>query len=186
VAAVLLIFSRSAIDFRVTNALGSALLGLAVFLVWIAPDVLWPDYRNHWIFTNALTGDVRSSVPDAVRSSLIFLVFRSVGCVLLVPVIEELFWRGWLPRWIVDAEDFRRAPLGVYTALSFWASALLFASEHGPFWDVGLIAGVAYNWWMIRTRSLADCILTHAVTNGALSVYVLAAGNGSIGCSCYR
>ena len=71
--------------------------------------------------------------------------------------------------------DFRRVPPGAYAAVSFWLGSLLFASEHGPFWEVGLIAGMAYNWWMIRTKSLADCILTHAVTNGALSVYVLAA-----------
>ena len=176
VAAVLLIFSRNAIDLRVKNAMGSVLLGLAVFAIWIAPDTLWPGYRSHWLFTNSITGAVQSSISDAARSSAVFLAFRSIGCVLLVPVIEELFWRGWLPRWIADGEDFRRAPVGVYTALSFWVGALLFASEHGPFWEVGLVAGVTYNWWMIRTRSLADCILTHAVTNGALSVYVVAAG----------
>jgi hypothetical protein len=52
----------------------------------------------------------------------------------------------------------------------------LFASEHGPYWDVGLIAGILYNLWMIRTRSIADCILAHAVTNAALSLYVIATG----------
>jgi CAAX prenyl protease-like protein len=176
VAAIVLIFSRGVIDLRLSNGLGSAALGLAVFAIWIGPDVLWPAYRSHWLFTNAVMGQARSSTPDALRSSLVFLTFRSAGCVLLVPVIEELFWRAWLPRWIIDSHDFRNAPLGAYTAFSFWVGALLFASEHGPFWEVGLIAGIAYNWWMIRTRSLADCILAHAVTNGALVVYVLATG----------
>ncbi len=60
--------------------------------------------------------------------------------------------------------------------MSFWVGSALFASEHGPYWEVGLIAGVAYNWWMCRTKSLADCILTHAVTNGCLSAYVLMTG----------
>jgi CAAX prenyl protease-like protein len=176
VSAVVLIFSRNAIDLRPKNTLGSVLLGLAVFAIWIAPDLLWPGYRSHWLFTNSMTGEPRSSAPEALRSSLVFIAFRTLGCVLLVPVIEELFWRGWLPRWIIDAEDFQRAPLGAYSSLSFWAGSLLFASEHGPFWEVGLIAGIAYNWWMIRTKSLADCILTHAVTNGALSLYVLMTG----------
>jgi membrane protease YdiL (CAAX protease family) len=54
---------------------------------------------------------------------------------------------------------------------------VLFASEHGAFWDVGLAAGILYNWWMVRTRSLADCILAHAVTNGCLAAYVLAGGH---------
>ena len=54
--------------------------------------------------------------------------------------------------------------------------AILFAIEHGPYWDVGLIAGVAYNCWCMRTRSLADCMLAHAVTNALLAGYVLLFG----------
>lgn len=40
-------------------------------------------------------------------------------------------------------------------------------------WEVGLAAGGAYNWWMVRTRSLADCMLAHAAANALLAVYVL-------------
>ena len=176
VLVILVTFSRSVVDFRVKDTLGSIGLGMAVFVVWIGPDVLWPGYRSSALFTNSIVGEVRSSIPESARSSLTLLIFRTFGCVALVPVVEELFWRGWLARWIIDGEDFRRVPLGAYSAASFWIGSALFASEHGPFWDVGLIAGVAYNWWMIRTKSLADCIVTHAVTNGCLSIYVLAAG----------
>jgi CAAX prenyl protease-like protein len=73
-------------------------------------------------------------------------------------------------------EDFRKVPLGQFTTASFLLTALLFASEHGAMWDVGLAAGVLYNFWMRRTRSLGDLILAHAVTNACLSVYVLARG----------
>jgi CAAX prenyl protease-like protein len=176
VSAVLILFSRSVVDFRVKNALGSILFGVAVFVVWVAPDALWPAYRGLWLFTNALMGQPASAVPDSVRSNRLFIVFRTFGCVALVPVLEELFWRGWLARWLIDANDFRRVPLGAYTASSFWIGSLLFASEHGPYWEVGLIAGIAYNWWIVHTKSLANCILAHAVTNGCLSVYVLATG----------
>jgi membrane protease YdiL (CAAX protease family) len=51
---------------------------------------------------------------------------------------------------------------------------VLFAAEHGPYWEVGLLCGVIYNWWMWRTRSLGDLILVHAVTNLALSLFVIA------------
>jgi CAAX prenyl protease-like protein len=97
---------------------------------------------------------------------------RMISCTVLVPMLEELFWRGWLMRWLID-KDFERVPLGKYLPSAFWIVALLFASEHGPYWEVGLAAGIVYNWWMIRTRNLADCIWAHAVTNGILSVYVL-------------
>jgi uncharacterized protein len=176
VLGVLLFCSRNVIDFRFKNVLGSILLGVAVFAVWVGPDMLWPHYRSHWLFSNSVTGTVSSSVPATVRSSLSFILFRSFGCIVLVPVLEELFWRGWLTRWLIDGNDFRRVPLGAYVASSFWIGSALFASEHGPFWDVGLLAGIAYNWWMCRNKSLADCTLTHAVTNACLSVYVLVTG----------
>jgi len=176
VTAILIFFSRSVIDLRVKHAIGSILLGVAVFVIWVGPDVLWPAYRSHWLFTNSITGDAKSTAPEALKSNLLFIVFRTVGCVLLVPVLEELFWRGWLARWLIDSQDFRKVPLGAYTATSFWVGSLLFASEHGSYWEVGLIAGIAYNWWMCRTKSLADCILAHAVTNGCLSAYVLGTG----------
>jgi len=60
----------------------------------------------------------------------------------------------WLMRWLISPQ-FEKVPLGAYQAGAFWITAVLFASEHGPYWDVGLVAGVAYNWWMVRTRSLA-------------------------------
>jgi len=97
------------------------------------------------------------------------------GSVLLVPVIEELFWRAWLMRYVISRR-FESVPLGAYQARAFWVCALLFASEHGAYWDVGLAAGIIYNWWMIRTRNLADCILAHAVTNACLSGWVLYVG----------
>ncbi len=70
--------------------------------------------------------------------------------------------------------EFEKLRMGTCTALSFWVTAALFASEHGPYWDVGLLAGVAYGWWMVRTRSLPDCILAHGVTNACLAAYVIA------------
>jgi CAAX prenyl protease-like protein len=176
VLGVILGFSRGVVDFRVKRVWASTLLGVAVFVAWVAPDALWHGYRSHWLFTNAITGEVRSGIPEGVRASWSFVLFRAAGCFLLVPVVEELFWRGWLARWLIDGEDFRRVKMGAYSAVSFWVGSALFASEHGPFWEVGLIAGVAYNWWMCRTKSLGDCIFVHAVTNACLSVYVLMSG----------
>jgi CAAX prenyl protease-like protein len=151
------------------------LVGLAVFAIWIGPDLLWPGYRSHWLFTNSLTGQPLNSHPDRAGAPALFLLFRVSGAVLLVPIVEELFWRAWLMRWLIKPE-FQKVPLGTYAAQAFWLSAALFASEHGAYWEVGLAAGVIYNWWMVRTRSLADCILAHAVTNGTLAAYVLLTG----------
>lgn len=157
-----------------TAPFASIVLGVAVFAIWVGPDLLF-GYRHFILFENAITGTAASSVPQALRSNSFFIAVRTLSCVLTVPILEELFWRGWLLRWLVDKE-FLKVPPGRYVPSAFWIVAMLFASEHGPYWEVGLIAGVAYNWWFIRTKSLADCMLAHAVTNTCLSVYVLATG----------
>jgi hypothetical protein len=167
--------SRPLLDFRTTRPWSSVLLGVAVFVIWIGPDLLWSGYRGLWLFSHPLTGAARTVVSEGLRADPVFLAFRVAGSALVVPVVEELFWRAWLMRWLIAA-DFAALPLGSYAARAFWVTAALFAAEHGPYWDVGLAAGVAYNWWMVRTRRLADCILAHAVTNACLAAYVLRSG----------
>ena len=173
---VLWIFSRGVIAWSAPNWLKSVLLGVAIFLLWIAPDVLFPAWRGHWLFTNGLTGKVEGPLPREGQHDPLVLMLRTMRAVILVPIVEELFWRGWLPRWLDNMHDFRKVPLGTYTRFAFWATAILFAVEHGPMWDVGLAAGVLYNWWMKKTRSLGDLILAHAVTNACLSAYVMIGG----------
>jgi len=173
---VLWFCSRSVISFRTTHALTSVALGIAVFALWIAPDVLFPAWRGSFLFNNGLTGRVEGDLPAAARADWVILALRSARAVILVPIIEELFWRAWLPRWVDGMEDFRKVPLGHYSRAAFLLTAVLFASEHGSLWDVGLVAGLLYNWWMYRTRSLGDLILAHAVTNACLSIYVVVQG----------
>jgi CAAX prenyl protease-like protein len=174
--AVLWVFSRHVITFRTVAPLSSILMGISVFVLWIGPDLLFPGYRHHWLFENSITGKISSSIPAGLQFDPMVLVFRTFRAVVLVAIIEELFWRGFLMRWLINSDDFRKVPLGAYAPVAMWVTAVLFASEHGPYWDVGLLTGVIYNWWMVRTKSLGDLILTHAVTNGCLSAYVMVAG----------
>ncbi len=175
VTVALLCWSRSLVRLNASRWIASFLIGAAVFVVWIGPDLLWPSYRSRWMFLGHLPLGASSSVPAANQTSLAYLLWRVLGSAGLVPLIEELFWRAWLMRYLISP-DFSKIPLGAYAARAFWITALLFASEHGQYWDVGLAAGIVYNWWMIRTRSLADCIVAHAVTNACLAAYVILAG----------
>jgi len=174
-AAVLYFVARPAIDFNVRRWAGSLLIGVVIFVLWIGPDLLFPSYRHSFLFDNALLGAARSSMPASARHDVPLLWLRSLRAVLIVPIVEELFWRGWLMRWMIS-QDFQRVPLGAYSATSFWTVAIFFASEHGAYWDVGLAAGIIFNWWMLRTKSLGDLMLAHAVANACLSAYVIAAG----------
>ena len=172
IVAALAVFSRRVIPWRPAFRIASILLGVAVFLVWIGPDTLCPGYRDFWLFHNFLTGTAASSLDVRLKMSAFFITLRVLESAILVPILEELFWRGWLMRWLIRP-DFQSVPLGQYVPSSFWMVALLFAAEHGPYWEVGLIAGIAYNGWIVRTRNLADCILAHGVTNALLAAYVL-------------
>jgi CAAX prenyl protease-like protein len=176
VAAIIWVFSRRVIGPRPTAPLASVGIGIAVFLIWIGPDVIFgPAWRHFWLFENAITGTATTSIPHAAQRTPVFLVIRVLGSALLVPILEELFWRGWLMRWLIRT-DFQKVQIGAYAPVAFWITAALFAAEHGSFWEVGLLAGVVYNWWVVRTRNLADAMLAHGVTNGLLAAYVLLYG----------
>lgn len=174
--ATIIAVSREPLRGRPSSPLMSILLGLAVFAIWIGPDLIAPAWRTSFLFNNPIVGHPAGNTPPALKDDPMFLFFRIAISVIAVPILEELFWRGWLMRWLIDGEDFRRVPLGKYAPMAFWVTALLFAAEHGSFWDVGLVTGAIYNWWMVRTRNVWDCIIAHAVTNAALAAWVVAAG----------
>jgi len=160
---------------RPSRSLASIAIGALVFFLWIAPERISPHYRSLPWFSNAVLGHVGSSLrPEALKSGWV-LFWRTVRASTIVPIAEELFWRAWLMRWLIN-NDFQKVPLGAYLPMAFWLTALFFGLEHGPYWDVGLITGAIYNFWMIRSKSLGNCILMHAVTNLLLSIYVIAYG----------
>jgi CAAX prenyl protease-like protein len=173
---VIWVVAKPVLSFRMVRPLQTVAVGVGVFLVWIAPDQLIPGYRENAVFQNSLTGQVESTMSVEMRNDPLIVMLRLFRVSIIVPIVEELFWRGFLGRWVDNMDDFRKTPLGQYSRYAFWATAVLFALEHGPYWDVGLAAGVIYNWWMIKTKSLGDLIWCHGVTNACLSAWVLAMG----------
>jgi CAAX prenyl protease-like protein len=154
----------------------SILIGAGVFLIWVGPDYFFANWHHAILFDNAVMGRPAGNTPPAAKGDPVFLFLRIAISVVAVPILEELFWRGWLMRWLIYSGDFTHVPLGTYSLNAFLIVAVLFASEHGSFWDVGLVTGLIYNWWMVRTGNLWDCILAHAVTNGILAAYVVLGG----------
>ncbi len=140
VSLVLIFVSRHVIDLRAPHWILSLVIGAAVFALWIGPDFLFPNYRHFWLFENALFPK-GTGLTQAGQMQPAVLALRAVRAIIIVPIVEELFWRGWLMRWIINP-DFEKIPLGAYTPLAFWTVAILFASEHGSYWDVGLLTGI--------------------------------------------
>jgi len=172
VAVALWMWSRPVLDFRCRSGILSVALGVLIFVIWVTPDWISVDYRHSVVFENRITGMARSSLSGGAQQDVLVLSLRSFRAVALVPIAEELFWRGWLMRWLVRS-DFSEVPLGTFSVLSFVLTSLLFATEHGPYWDVALITGVLMNAWMIRVKSLGDLIVVHATANACLSAYVI-------------
>ncbi len=102
--------------------------------------------------------------------------FRLAGIALVVPVMEELFWRGFLMRWLIR-EDFVAVPLGTYQPFSFWATTACFASVHGAEWPLAVVVGVIYGAWFVRTKSLGSIMVAHGTTNLLLALYCLGSGD---------
>ena len=154
---------------RKLSILSLALAGIAVFAVWISPQ---------WILGAAprIDGFNPTLVADSPLAHGATLAFRFLRLVIVVPFLEEIFWRGFLLRYLVR-EDFERVPMGAFTWLSFGAVSGAFMFEHArPDWPAALVTGALLNLVAYRTRSLGACVLAHAVANLLLGVYVVRTG----------
>lgn len=144
----------------------SLLLGLLVFFLWIHMDFSWARIGSPSPF-------MPGAVPEGPQRTALLTV-RFFGAALLVPLAEELFWRSFLIR-ALQAKNFFAVPLGRVHWPSFAITAVLFALEHHQA-AAGLMAGILYNLALYRTRSIAQCVLAHAVTNAALGLWVIFTG----------
>ncbi len=100
---------------------------------------------------------------------------RLLGSSLVVPVMEELFWRSFLMRYLIKP-DFRSVPMGAFTWLSFLGTAILFGLEHHQV-VAGVFAGLLYGLLLVHQRNLKGVNLAHGVTNLGLGIYVVITGN---------
>lgn len=171
VAALLALFWRHYAELSRPEApatAGSAALafavGAAVFAAWIAFDSGWA----------VVGGEGRGFVPLRADGTLdpALVALRLFGLALVVPVMEELFWRSLVMRWIQRKDFLALDPRSVGGA-AFALSSALFAIEHSQ-WFAGAIAGAAYGWLYMRCRNLWIPILSHATTNALLGVWILA------------
>ena len=166
-AAVLLaIFWRQYVELRTERlgalqALMSVVAGVGVFGMWIALD----------------NGEGAGFRPLTAEGTLDWpiLVARFAILAAVVPVMEELFWRSFLMRWI-DARDFLGVDARKASRTAILVTSGVFALEHS-LWLAGLIAGLAYAGLYMTTNNLRAPVLAHAVTNGILGLWIVATGS---------
>ncbi len=144
--------------------LGAGGLALAV---WVAPQVVFG--------VRPRTEGGFDPTPLAGQPLLYGAVLgaRLARLAVVVPFVEEVFWRGFLLRYLAN-EDFPRAAYRFHP-LAFGVVVAGFTFEHGSAdWLAAAFVGALYNLLAIRTQSLGACVLAHAVTNAGLGAYILA------------
>ena len=102
---------------------------------------------------------------------------RIFGAAAVVPIMEELFWRSFIMRWIDKPEFLRLAPAAA-SRRALVITAILFGIEH-KLWLAGILAGLAYGGLYMRSNTLWSPILAHAVTNLLLGLWVVATASWS-------
>ena len=145
----------------------SIVVGVVVFKLWVS-------LAEPWMMLGEPTAGFRP-VDDEGQLMWWLIVARWVGAALMVPVMEELFWRGFLMRW-VDNPDFEKVDPATVTYKAIALSTLVFMLAHTQ-WLAAIVAGLAYALLYRYTRSLWAAVLAHAVTNGVLGVWVVFHGH---------
>lgn len=147
---------------------GAALAtGIAVFVLWINLDLPWARLGEGGAGFDPRGEDGGIDWPLAA--------VRLFGAAAIVPLMEELFWRSFVMRWIDNPKFLAVMPAAV-SLRALLLSSLVFGVEHN-LWLAGVIAGLAYGWLYMRTGNLWAPVLAHGVTNLLLGLWVLHSGN---------
>jgi CAAX prenyl protease-like protein len=144
----------------------SIAVGLAVFVLWIGLDAPWMQIGE----------PAASFVPVDAQGRLDWplIAVRWLGAALLVPVMEELFWRSFLMRW-VQAPTFEGVDPRRIGPKAVMLSTFVFMLAH-PLWLAAIVAGLAYALLYRQTGKLWPAVIAHGVTNGALGIWVVVTG----------
>jgi CAAX prenyl protease-like protein len=148
---------------RWPGILSPVAVGVLVLVLWVSLDAPWMQI-------GAAAGF--NPVGEDGQTDWMLVAWRIAGAALVVPVMEELFWRSFLMRWL-ERKDFMDVVPAAVGAKAIIVTVILFGVEHN-LWLAGMVAGIAYSVVYMRSGNLWSAILAHATTNGLLGVWVVA------------
>jgi exosortase E/protease (VPEID-CTERM system) len=168
-AATLCYFRRHYVAMRWTWSWTAVAIGVVTFVLWMALEPAPTAMEAALGMRVARLGVVWGPI---------WLVFRVAGSVFIVPLAEELAFRGYLTRRLI-ATEFQSVPLGRFTWLSFLVSSALFGALHGR-WLAGILAGMLFAIALYRRGRLADAVVAHATANALIAGYVVTTRDWSL------
>jgi exosortase E/protease (VPEID-CTERM system) len=136
--------------------------GIVVFLLWVG--------AAHLQLHASGIPEKLAALPPSLRS--LWIVSRLAGGVLVVPIAEELAYRGYLMRRLTQADfDAVRFQSVRWPALA--ATAIVFGFAHGALWLPGIAAGVLFGLMVVRRGQIGEAVVAHATSNALLAASVL-------------
>ncbi len=163
------------LHWRIAPAIVVGLLGIALWIVLASLHIerLLAEFLPTWLRPESR---VAYNPLEQLEGVALwgFIAARLAGIAVVVPLAEELFWRGFLLRWLIDPE-WEKVPLGEYSHSSCTIVTLMFTLAH-PEWLAAAIYCLLLNALLYWKRDLWLCVVAHAVSNFVLACYVLVTG----------
>ena len=149
----------------------AVVVGIVIFVAWVGLDPFYP--KNHLLFkdTKESIWNPFTHFGEGSGIAWALIVIRIFGMTIVVPPIEEAFYRSLVYRYIVKY-DFTKVAMNHFDGVALVLCALLFGFSHFQ-WLPGIMCGMAYQWLAIRKGDLGDAMTAHAITNFLLGVYVV-------------
>ena len=186
ICALVLVWFRQHYTLRPWRGLGLAfVLGVAGIAVWVAPSLLRevliqqgyePESWWNWLgLAERQKGFDPMIAQDSALWFSLVVGMRFARMVLVVPLVEELFWRGFLMRYLLTEDGrFERIAFGTHTWKVFWIVTTAVMLIHNTEDYLGaFVWGALVYFVAVRTKSLGACVFMHAVGNLALGLYVM-------------
>jgi exosortase E/protease (VPEID-CTERM system) len=136
--------------------------GVAIFVVWMLAARIW--------LTPSALPQSLSSFSPMLRFG--WITSRALTAIAIVPIAEELAYRGYLLRRLIGA-DFESVPFAAVHLPALGLTSVLFGVNHGVMWAPGIVAGWLYGRLVCRTGRIGESVAAHATTNGLLAGLVI-------------
>jgi membrane protease YdiL (CAAX protease family) len=157
----------------------AVVVGVAVCVMWVGVDASWTRQDSLWIKLGISHPPEKPALPwnplaffgDSPALAWTCVVGRIAASTLVVPHMEETFYRSFLYRYL-HRPKFETVPLGTFAWLPFAATAVIFGVAHNE-WLGGILCGAAYQWLVVRKQRLGDAMTAHAITNFLLGLYIV-------------
>ncbi|MCC7374128.1 MAG: CAAX prenyl protease-related protein [Verrucomicrobiales bacterium] len=162
----------------------AVVVGVLVCVMWVGLDPYYPG-QDQLMYKIGLGKNPAENPPKdwnpfvqfagGTAMAWFFVAVRLLGSSLVVPPLEEIFYRSFLYRYLISPE-FERVSLAQRHFTSLGLTCLIFAFTHQQ-WLAGILCGIAYQWLVWRKNRIGDAMTAHAITNFLLGLWIVARGD---------